>query len=97
MSTTVITDAVTGEVKVQEWTAEQIEARRLRLTPMQWDALRSKRNILLDKSDAYVLPDRWYSYTSEQQTSWSAYRQALRDLPTNTSDPFNVIWPLKPE
>jgi len=25
-----------------------------------------------------------------------AYRQALRDLPANTSDPSNLSWPNKP-
>ena len=27
---------------------------------------------------------------------WMDYRQALRDLPANTSDPANVVWPTKP-
>ena len=27
---------------------------------------------------------------------WKTYRQALRDLPSNTSDPFNPTWPTKP-
>jgi len=26
----------------------------------------------------------------------SAYRQALRDLPANTADPANPVWPTKP-
>ena len=28
---------------------------------------------------------------------WMDYRQALRDLPANTVDPANPIWPVKPE
>tara|TARA_R100001440_G_scaffold48141_1_gene68006 strand:+ start:723 stop:1154 length:432 start_codon:yes stop_codon:yes gene_type:complete len=27
---------------------------------------------------------------------WKTYRQALRDLPANTSDPANPTWPTKP-
>jgi len=27
----------------------------------------------------------------------TAYRQALRDLPSNTTDPFNVTWPINPD
>jgi len=27
---------------------------------------------------------------------WLAYRQALRDLPAVTSDPFNPTWPEAP-
>jgi len=30
--------------------------------------------------------------TEEQK----AYRQALRDLPSTQSDPFNITWPTKP-
>jgi len=27
---------------------------------------------------------------------WMDYRQALRDLPANTTDPANPDWPVKP-
>lgn len=96
MHTTVETNAVTGEVTVREWTQEEINARIARLTPMQWDSLRSERNDLLAKSDAYVLPDRWAAYTTAQQSAWAAYRQELRDLPENTTDPLNPVWPVAP-
>ena len=29
--------------------------------------------------------------------AWKTYRQALRDLPANTEDPANPVWPTKPE
>ena len=31
-----------------------------------------------------------------ESDAWKTYRQALRDLPSNTSDPFNPTWPTKP-
>ena len=31
-----------------------------------------------------------------ESDAWKTYRQALRDLPTNTTDPFNPTWPTKP-
>ena len=31
-----------------------------------------------------------------ESDAWKAYRQALRDLPGNTTDPFNPTWPTKP-
>lgn len=96
MYTSIDTNVVTGEVTIREWTQEEIEARKLRLTPMKWDALRAKRNSLLEESDAYVLPDRWFSYDELKKAEWSTYRQALRDLPANTTDPFNPVWPVKP-
>ena len=33
---------------------------------------------------------------SSKKTEWATYRQALRDLPSNTSDPKNPTWPSEP-
>ena len=30
------------------------------------------------------------------KTPWATYRQKLRDLPANTSDPNNPSWPVEP-
>ena len=53
--------------------------------------LRKKRNKLLAKSDWRASSDLTMS------DAWKAYRQALRDLPANTSDPANPTWPDEPE
>ena len=53
--------------------------------------LRSKRNQLLAKTDYLGLPDLG-GFSAEM----TAYRQALRDLPANTVDPANPVWPTKP-
>lgn len=58
--------------------------------------IRELRNELLRKSDTSVLPDCWAAMPTETQTAWAAYRQALRDLPASTSDPFSPVWPVKP-
>lgn len=92
----VITNAVTGEVTVTPFTPEEEAAHIAWATSRAWEKLRDRRNAILIESDAYVLPDRWAVYTSEQQAAWSAYRQALRDLPQNTTDPFNPVWPVAP-
>ena len=34
--------------------------------------------------------------TAEQKVLWETYRQELRDLPDNTTDIDNVIWPTPP-
>jgi len=34
--------------------------------------------------------------TAEKRAEWVAYRQALRDLTTQT-DPFNITWPASPD
>ena len=54
-------------------------------------ALRKKRNRLLAETDYLALSD--VTLSSEMTT----YRQALRDLPANTTDPANPVWPTKPE
>jgi hypothetical protein len=58
--------------------------------------LREKRDILLSASDRAVVIDRWETYTQEQKTTISTYRQALRDI-TTTGDVFNPTWPAIPE
>jgi hypothetical protein len=59
-----------------------------------WLALRDTRNTLLMQSDWTQLLDS--ALTDTQRRAWAAYRQALRDLPENTVDPLNVIWPTPP-
>ena len=52
--------------------------------------LRSKRNQLIAETDYLALSDA--TLTDDMKT----YRQALRDLPANTTDPANPVWPTKP-
>jgi len=54
------------------------------------EALRIRRNRLLAATDWWANSD--VTMTDEQRT----YRQALRDLPANTTDPANPVWPTKP-
>ncbi len=58
----------------------------------QWAELREERNKLLAETDWMVLSD-----TTKISDAWKTYRQALRDLPANTSDPTNPTYPTKPE
>ena len=57
--------------------------------------LRKERDDLLDKTDKYALTD-WPHASLEKQREWLEYRQALRDLPANTEDPANAVWPVQP-
>ena len=56
--------------------------------------LRSERDNLLLSSDFTQLGD--IGLSESKKTEWINYRQALRDLPANTSDPANPNWPTKP-
>jgi len=57
----------------------------------EFDRLRRKRNDLLKETDW------WASSDLTMSAERIAYRQALRDLPSNTIDPSNPSWPTKPQ
>ena len=56
--------------------------------------LRSERDLKLAETD-WVVTKSSETGVAESD-AWKTYRQALRDLPSNTSDPFNPPWPTKP-
>ena len=89
-----IVNGLTGEQEIVPLTAEEIaeiEAYQRDVLPVeQMKELRSKRNQLLTETDYLALAD---STLTDEMT---AYRQALRDLPANTVDPANPVWPVKP-
>ena len=58
-----------------------------------WALLRYNRDKRLQQSDWKVLPGSPYESRLEE---WKAYRQVLRDLPANTSDPSKVVYPDRP-
>ena len=63
----------------------------------EWVLVRKTRDEYLVASDLNVLPDRWAAMSAEKQAEWSTYRQALRDIPSNFTDPADIQWPTKPE
>lgn len=68
--------------------AEELANRKSRA----WDDLRDNRLYLLRRTDWWELPSQ-----APMSAERTAYRQALRDLPANTTDPFNVTWPKNPD
>jgi len=65
---------------------------------LDWDSLRSARDTLLGQTDFLMTVDYYNDImTSQEQTDVKDYREALRDLPANTSDPANPTWPTKPQ
>jgi len=55
-----------------------------------YKALRDERNYRLKLTDKFGNSD--LTMAEDMKT----YRQALRDLPSNTADPFNITWPADP-
>ena len=63
------------------------------------EALRQRRNQLLTETDWVTLKaidDSNDGLGIQLPQVWMDYRQALRDLPANTVDPANPVWPTKP-
>jgi len=58
----------------------------------KWSRIRFWRNTTLAQTDFYELA----SYTGADKEEWMAYRQALRDLPQQASDPFQLTMPIQP-
>lgn len=58
-----------------------------------WVSLRRQRNLLLTATDWTQVDD---AVPPGGKQVWATYRQALRDLPANTIDPENPVWPIPP-
>lgn len=87
-------NVVTGKVTVTPLSAEEIAEREAYDRDVQpgidLEVLREERNRRLAETDYLALSDVTLS------TEMASYRQALRDLPANTTDPANPTWPIKP-
>ena len=57
--------------------------------------LREERNRRLAEVDWVVI--RAFSMNTPVTDEWKTYMQALRDLPSTTEDPANVVWPVRPD
>ena len=72
-------------VKVEATTTEE----QTTLINEEWKTVRKTRDELLAKTDWRASSDLTLS------DDWKNYRQALRDVPTQ-SDPYNIAWPTEP-
>lgn len=74
---------------------EDFEAKLQELIDAQpWKELRKERNKRLADCD-WVATKAFTTNTSVPE-EWKTYMQALRDLPANTTDPSNPVWPEAP-
>lgn len=65
------------------------------LTARPWEEFRQKRNKRLVECDWVAI--RAFTTGTPVPEEWKTYMQALRDLPANTEDPENPVWPVPPE
>ena len=86
------------QIWVQQWvtrdaTSEEISEEDAN----QACVIRDERDWLLITIIDRLNPIRWETFTSEQQTAMTNYRQQLLDVPAQEGFPWNVNWPTKPE
>jgi hypothetical protein len=80
---------------IQKPSKEAFEAKLKELIDAQpWKKLREERNKRLTECDWVTL--RSVATDTSIPDEWKAYMQALRDLPSNTTDPENPVWPVAP-
>ncbi|HIF9513856.1 TPA: tail fiber assembly protein [Photobacterium damselae] len=60
----------------------------------KWRYIRQYRDDLISNTDWTQMPDAPLSV--EKKTEFTAYRQALRDIPQTYDNPDDIIWPAKP-
>jgi hypothetical protein len=86
-------NGVTREYTDAEYTQATVDA-QTQLSGLQ-NVVRNQRNTLLAKSDWTQAAD--IPFSSEQKAEWVTYRQALRDLPSQSGFPTNVVFPTEPK
>lgn len=74
---------------------EDFEAKLQELIDAQpWKELRKERNKRL--ADCDWVATKAFTTNTPVPEEWKTYMQALRDLPANTTDPENPVWPQAP-
>jgi hypothetical protein len=65
-------------------------------TAQAWSQIRQQRNTLLTQSDWTVTAPDLPESILDKRVQWLEYRQALRDITKNTTDPTQIEWPQVP-
>jgi hypothetical protein len=84
---------VVRTLNFRDLTQEEIDAANTQAVTDEWRDMRDERNYKLEKSDWTQLADS--PLTDAEKLNWRTYRQALRDITTQT-DPDNITWPQEP-
>lgn len=91
MTDMLIYDGASKTFSTRQWTEQEIKDASEETKRLFWSVLRAERNALLMTSDWTQTID-----APVDQAAWAEYRQALRDLPANTVNPENPVWPEPP-
>jgi hypothetical protein len=89
-------DCVKEIIGTRDKSQEEIDLENKNKIDAEWNAIRSKRDILLNQSDFYALSDVWNDLSEQRRIDIANYRKALRDIPQAFNNPQNVIFPEMP-
>ncbi len=87
-----ITDSQLAKWSGTEWAVEDIPVAEPNPEPVAAEVLaRAERDELLMTSDWTQVDD-----SPVDKSTWAAYRQLLRDVPSQSGFPNTITWPTKP-
>ena len=90
----VFEDKVIEKIINRDKSAEEIELEKEEQYYYLWQEIRQKRNQLLDESDKLIVIDRWENLSLPERQKLATYRQLLRDLPSQNSNPTLIEFPV---
>ena len=92
-----LADGNTDYQQFLEWNAKQTVPLDLNSTyfpPKTWDEIRAERDRLLAACDWTQVTDA--VLTDAEKIAWATYRQKLRDIPQDFTNPDDVVFPEMP-
>ena len=90
----VFTDRAATETETAQTAAEQEAAYKAIKDDEQAKSVRASRDDKLKESDWVVIKN--LELNANIPGAWEVYRQALRDIPTQTGFPWTITWPVQP-
>lgn len=87
------TTKVLEKIITRDKSPEEIQIFKEKQNYLKWQEVRKDRNDLLEQSDKLVLADRWEKLSDLERQKLSNYRQLLRDLPSQHTDPEQIKFP----
>jgi hypothetical protein len=90
----VFTDTAATDTQPAKTAAENEAAYKATKDAEQAVSVRSSRDTKLKESDWVVIKN--LELNANIPGAWEVYRQALRDIPTQTGFPWTITWPVAP-
>ena len=87
---------VDGICWIDEHTTTEEEKEKLKAKFSEFESVTDFNNLRFERNKLLAETDWMANSDVIMSNDWKIYRQQLRDLPANTSDPRNPTWPTKP-